>query len=164
MNWTKASAIAQVLSSAAIFITLVYLVIEISQNTAALQAAARQDLLAADQLFTMDFVDSPELEELRFKPELTDEEKTQLNYLALTFMRMRENAWLQYTNGALDGATWLSYRGAIPNFLGSNRMRQWWQGYAERGPLNRDFVAMVDELLADEPLRNVPVHALFDFD
>ena len=28
----------------------------------------------------------------------------------VAFIRMRENHWLQYQNGVLDEATWLSYR------------------------------------------------------
>ena len=104
MNWAKASAVAEIFSSVAILITLLYLVVEIGQNTAALQVTFRQELLAADQNFTMKFVDNPELDSLHFKPKLTDDEKTRLYYHVLTLMRMRKNAWIQYENEALDEA------------------------------------------------------------
>ena len=48
MNWTKASAIAETLSSVAILITLVYLVVEIQQNAEATQAETRQAILDSD--------------------------------------------------------------------------------------------------------------------
>jgi hypothetical protein len=161
MTWTKASAVAEIFSSAAILITLLYLVVEIGQNTAALQATSRQELLAADQNFTMTFVDNPDLDSLPFKTELTDDEKTRLAYHTLTFMRMRENAWLQYENGALDEPTWISYRGAIVNILGSPRMRVWWQRLTDQGILDPEFASMVHELLADSPPRDGPIQLTF---
>ena len=75
---------------------------------------------------------------------------------------MRENAWLQYDNGALDEATWISYRGAIRNMLGSLRTQTLWQIYVDRGTLDPEFTSMVNELLADAPLREGPVHEAFD--
>ncbi len=61
MNWTKASAVAEILSSVAILITLVYLVVEIQQNAEATQADTRQAVLASDQQFLELLIDSPEL-------------------------------------------------------------------------------------------------------
>ena len=48
MNWNKTSAIAEILSSFAILVTLVYLTIEIGQNRATLQANSRQAQQTAD--------------------------------------------------------------------------------------------------------------------
>ncbi len=51
MNWTKASAAAEILSSVAILATLVYLAIEIQQSAEATQANTRQAMFASDQQF-----------------------------------------------------------------------------------------------------------------
>ena len=40
MNWTKWSSIAEIVSSIAILMTLIYLTLEIRQNTDAIQADA----------------------------------------------------------------------------------------------------------------------------
>ena len=48
IDWTKWSAIAEVLSSVAIVATLLYLVIQTQQNAAAIQASSRQTMLMAD--------------------------------------------------------------------------------------------------------------------
>jgi len=59
MNWSKASAAAEILSSVAILATLVYLAIEIQQSAEATQANTRQAMLASDQQFLELLVDSP---------------------------------------------------------------------------------------------------------
>ncbi len=53
MNWTKLSAISEILSSVAILVTLIYLAIQTQQNADATQADTRQAILAADQQFLM---------------------------------------------------------------------------------------------------------------
>ena len=154
MNWTKVSAAAEIISSLAILITLLYLVVEIGQNTTSLQANARQEILDQDADFLMSRVNNPKLARLPDKPDLTDDEIQQLANHTLVFVRMRENAWLQYKSGALDEATWASYRRAIPNVLHNQRMRTWWQrAVVDREVLDPGFIAMVNELLSNEPLR-----------
>ncbi len=61
MNWTKASAVAEILSSVAILITLLYLVIEIGQNTEALQATSRDASLEGDIQRLFQAVNTPEI-------------------------------------------------------------------------------------------------------
>ena len=58
MNWTKASAMAEILSSIAILVTLIYLAIEIQQNTDATQAEIRQSTLESDQQHLQLFIDA----------------------------------------------------------------------------------------------------------
>jgi len=70
MNWTKLSAISEILSSVAILVTLIYLGVQTQQNADAIQADTRQEILAADQQFLMSFVADPGLEVLRYKPEV----------------------------------------------------------------------------------------------
>ena len=73
---------------------------------------------------------------------------------------MRENAWLQFKNGALDEGTWASYRRAIPNILRNQRMRDWWQAaIVDASVLDPGFIVMVHELLANIPIREDGVRA-----
>ena len=159
MNWTKASAIGEILSSVAILITLVYLAIEIQQNSDATEAETRQAMLASDQQFLQLFVDKPELYLNWYKPDLTDAEKTQLSYFLVTHFRMRENNWFQYRNGILDDATWKSYSASIPAVLSSPRTRRWWTNFALGTELfDAEFQSVVSELIADAPVFEVPRH------
>jgi hypothetical protein len=163
MNWTKASAAAEILSSVAILVTLVYLAVEIQQNVAATQADTRQAMLESDQQFIQLFIDSPELHFLWYKPELTDEEKVRLSYYLVTFMRMRESNWFQYESGTLDDRTWRSYRASIVAVLSAPRTRLWWEKFGVERVFDPDFVSVVDNLIVNQALFDRSYHvAVFD--
>ena len=163
MNWTKVSAAAEILSSVAILATLVYLAIEIQQNAEATQANTRQAMLASDQQFLELQVESPELHLLWYKPELSDEERIRLSYFLISHFRMRENNWFQHQNGILDDATWRSYRGSIPAVLSAPRTRVWWHDFGVERLFDAEFIAVVDDLIADAPLFERSRHlAVFD--
>ncbi len=152
MNWTKASAIAEILSSVAILITLVYLVVEIQQNSEATQAETRQAILDSDQQFLEFLVASPELNLLQYKADLSDEERIRLSYVLLTFVRMRESNWVQYENGTLDDVTWQAHRLLLISQLSAPQSRAWWQNFGVERIFDSEFISLVDELLADQPL------------
>jgi len=163
MNWTKASAVAEILSSVAILITLVYLVVEIQQNAEATQADTRQAILASDQQFLELLVDSPELMVLQYQSDLSDEERIRLSFLSVTFVRMRENNWLQYENGTLDDVTWQAYQGSIVASLSAPQSRAWWQNFGVERIFDPEFISLVDELLANQPVFDRSPHlAAFD--
>lgn len=153
MDWNRLSAISEILSSAAILVTLVYLAIQTQQNSEAVRAGTRQAMLDADQEYLLTFIEHPDLLLLRNKPELTDEEKVQLSAAWITFIRIRENNWFQFRNGVLDAPTWESYRGSIVTSLMGSRGRTWWQNFGRNG-FDAEFAAMVDELLANAPVQN----------
>jgi hypothetical protein len=163
MNWTKASAVAEILSSVAILITLVYLVVEIQQNSEATQAETRQAILDSDQQYLELFIDSPELHLLQYKADLSDEERIRLGMLLTTFTRMRESNWLQYENGTLDDVTWQAYHLSIVSTFSTPQTRIWWQNFGVERIFDLEFISLVDELLANEPLFDrSPFIAAFD--
>ncbi len=158
MNWTKASSIAEILSSVAILITLVYLVVEIQQNAEATQAETRQAILDSDQQYLELFIDSPELSVLMAKPDLSDEERIRVSNVLLTHVRMRESNWLQYENGTLDDVTWQAYRLSLIAQLSAPQSRAWWQNFGVERIYGSEFISLVNELLADQPLFDQSPH------
>ena len=163
MNWTKASAVAEILSSVAILITLVYLVVEIQQNAETTQADTRQAMLASEQQYLQLFIDSPELSLLTIKPDMSDEERIRLSYLLLTFVRMRESNWLQYENGTLDDVTWQTYRLTLIGQLRAPQARTWWQNFPVEGVYGSEFISLVNGLIANVPVVDRSPHiAAFD--
>ena len=153
MNTSKLADIAEITSSIAILITLVFLVVQMQQNTEAVQANSQQSALSEDLQFLYRFVDKPALSQGRFKPQLTDDEKIQMHFTYTAFFRMRETQWLQYQNGVMDQATWESYRNAIVALLSSDRGRIWWQRSGET-QFDLGFVAHVDDYLSNIPVSN----------
>jgi hypothetical protein len=153
MNWTKLSAVGEILSSVAILITLVYLGIQTQQNADSIMANTRQEILATELDFLIEISNFPEFEAIRYKQTLTTEERARLGFMLITFTRMRENNWLQYQNGVLDEKTWQSYRSSIGAMLGNPNARKFWQNYAiAYEAFDPQFTAHVSELLAILPI------------
>ena len=153
MNWTKTSAIAEILSSIAVVITLIYLTIQIQQTTVAIQGNTRESMLTADLGILQNWVEHPEIWISLFEPNLSDEQRIQLLGFLLQFMRSRESYWLQYQNNVIDETTWRSYANPMPNILSLERSRMWWEGMTV-GEFDDGFVAYVNETLSDIPVQN----------
>ncbi len=153
MNWTKLSAVGEILSSVAILITLVYLAIQTQQNADSIMANTRQEILAAELDFLIEISDFPEFEVMRYKQNLSNEERARLGFMLITFSRMRENNWLQYQNGVLDEKTWQSYRSSIGPMMGNPNARKFWQNYAVAyKAFDPQFTAHISELLENLPI------------
>ena len=149
MNTSKLADIAEITSSIAILVTLVFLVVQMQQNTDALQANARSATLVADMSHIHAGVNNPNLNLSMTKPELTDLEKSQLNDFLISFFRMREHDWIQYKNGALDEVTWESYLNSIRSVLSYSRTRTWW---SNARTFDQTFMSQVDQLIKDTAL------------
>ncbi len=151
MNWNKTSAIAEILSSVAILITLLYLVVEIGQNTTALEATTRQASLDGEVQLLSQAVNSPEIWTNMDNPNMTDAEKTSLSAYLFTMHRLRERDWLQYQAGALDEASWHTYQSGMIGFFRHSQCRKWWN-YFFADMTGNDFVDYVNGLLEDIPI------------
>jgi hypothetical protein len=160
MNWTKVSAIAEILSSVAVLATLVYLAIQTQQNTTAIQADVRQGLVASTQAILLYASSNPEIDEFYYKPELTDGEKRRLSTFLLTLATNFETYWLQYQNGSLDERTWRAQLGAIVGTFSAPRTRTWWKNAVAQGTagLDPEFVAEIDKRLEATPILDYQLH------
>lgn len=147
MNWTKVSAIAEILSSIAILITLIYLSIQVQQNTASIISSSRQQTLNADmQLFRM-IADYPEADLGTAKRD--GKEGVHQRMVDYALIRSREYIWLQHQDGMLDEETLDSYLSNLINQLQtSQRVKQTWDQLAEEGILTPGFIQAINERLA----------------
>ena len=145
-DWAKWASIAEILSAVAIVITLLYLAdqtgqlrAQTAQNTATLRANARQASLDSELgliykaieypvLYVRPEAPYPELSE----PGLTEVDLARIALWEIATIRTRENYWLQYQDGALDGETWASYRSVLVSRIqGSERTRKIWELYSD---------------------------------
>jgi len=149
----KWSAVAEIVSSVAILLTLGYLAIQTSQNTQAIQASIRQAMLTDEREMLFKQMDYPFVSPINgyVGRELTREEQVQLDTWTLAFLRVRENQWLQYHNGVIDEATWNTYRYAIQVILSTEYGASFWELRSGRGEFDGGFVRDVNELLANSP-------------
>ena len=146
-DWTKWSAVAEILGALAIVVTLGYLAIQTQQNTAAVQASVRQSMLEADRESLYMQVQNPFLMK---RSGLDEDEQSQLIAFMTAFMRTRENYWIQYQEGVLDRDTWESYRGALVIVIFSSEFgRRVWEGQTASGLVfDRGFVDSINAWVA----------------
>lgn len=158
MNWTRASAIAEIASSIAILATLVFLAVEIGQNTSATTGAVRQSMLASDQQHMEQIIANPELHLSWYKSELNPDERVRLSFFLLTHLRMRENNWLQHKNGILDDVTWRAYRGSLVAVLSGPNPRKWWREFGVERLFDSRFISEVNALISETPVTDRSPH------
>jgi hypothetical protein len=154
MKLSKLADITEIVTSIAILATLVYLAVEIDQNTKALNGQTRQAVLDASQVEIFEFADNPELVNniIREEP-LSEAENVQLHMALIATMRLREFSWLQFNEGTIDQSQWATEYGVMRILLGTPRTRHWWITLG-RPAFSTEFVAFVDESLEDFPVTN----------
>ena len=88
---------------------IIFLGLEIQQNSEALQAGSRQDLLEADIGVLDNLMDYPQLYNPSNYENLTVDDAIRREVYFVTMLRIREFAWMQYNNGVLDEQAFTTY-------------------------------------------------------
>ncbi|MDH3439947.1 MAG: hypothetical protein OEM63_04280 [Gammaproteobacteria bacterium] len=100
MKLSNLADITEIVTSIAILATLVYLAVEINQNTKALHGQTRQAVLDASQIEIFEFADNPDLAiNIVKEGPLSEAESVQLHMTLVATMRLREFSWLQFRKG-----------------------------------------------------------------
>lgn len=152
MKLEKFAPIAEIVSSVAIVLTLIYLTIQTEQTNDALIANSRQGLLMADISMIDMLVDNPEVEDNSWRPvsQLTATEVSQVANTYAGLLRSREFAWLQYQAGLLDKATMDSYMETMIRWTGERQAyRFYWDQFSKR--TNPEFTKYVNSMLEQYP-------------
>ena len=152
INWTKWSAIAEIISSIAILATLIYLAIQTQQNTEAIQASSRQAIAEMDLQSLNEIIADPDIWLDMTKPKLSDREAAKLQSWLITMWRTREHQWFQYQNGVLDEKTWKSYLDGIRPMFFYPRPRSFWNKISPEA-FDKGFVQVVNAYLKTIPVR-----------
>lgn len=132
---------------------IVFLGLEIRQNSEALMAGSRQDLLEADLNLLNNSILYPKLGDIENHDNLTGEDALRRNTNYIMVMRIREYAWQQYNNGVLDKKSLDSYLAPLGYVFNSNAGREFILGDTYRGdPAFKEYV--IDYLgLRDETVK-----------
>ena len=147
MNLVKISALAEIISSVAIVITLVYLTVQTRQNTEALLGNSRGAAVAMDVQFLSTMIDHPNIG-IYMGTEIVTAEQYQGAMATAQFLRIREFIFLQYQAGILDRETLESYNGITSIVLPPDSpARQFWNSVSRT--MNPEFVAYTNSLLND---------------
>jgi hypothetical protein len=151
MNLTRLSAIAEITSSIAVLVTLVYLTIEIQQNTQVLEANSRQAALENGTAQLQLAVNVPEIWLSTVNPNLTDSEKVRLSAFLFAVVERGRTNWRQYRAGAMDEASWLDVQGSLVSEMSTLQGRKWWKYFSPE--FEKSFREHIDEQLRGQPIR-----------
>ena len=145
------SAIAEILSSVAVLVTLVFFVVEIRQTNDAVSANTYQGMAAMTVDFNAQFFENPEVSEFIARTasegyELTASEAVRLRAMVSASYRMMNNTWFQYEVGTITEQQMESLLyPAVLNFRRRGRMRLEWEEGDDRLLLDPDLVEYLDK-------------------
>lgn len=148
VNWDAVSAYSEVIGAIAVVVSLVYLALQIRQNTRAIRGS------------TLDAITAHMQEELRWSSEmplvfkkalddpdtLTFEESWQLSEWVTAAFTARQNEYHQYRQGLLDDDVWGASENIIRLLMGMAWVQNWWQDYGRKN-LADSFVRQVESLV-----------------
>ena len=154
LNRSKVADFSEIFSSIAIVVTLIYLAIEITQNTEAIEGQTRQAVLNSAQEELAILLENPELiQALAGTKPLNALDSIRLDNLLAMALRSREFSWLQYQSGSIDGNQWATEEAVLIGILDSDVARLWWNQLG-RNVFGAAFVDFVDAMIEEQPATN----------
>jgi hypothetical protein len=144
--------VGEFVAAVAVIASLVYLAVQIRQNTKALKASTHQSLIDSTLSYQALTLENPEVARIRLAgnrsfSELTEEDQYRFRAAMEMMFRLFENAFVQHGRGTLDDEGWHRYAEAVRyHFAHSPGVVEWWRG--RRIPFGPSFSAWVEEQLA----------------
>ncbi|MDA0346873.1 MAG: hypothetical protein O3C43_19235 [Verrucomicrobia bacterium] len=158
----KLQAAIEIISALAVVITLIFLLIEIRQNTEqtalnarAVQMAAYQDLMSQISGMNTLHIENPQFAEVWYKfekrAELTAIEKSQIDQFVWMLTRHGDLAYYQFELGAINEERLLSALGPFTGRLLHPSIREMWND--RKGSFVPGFRGYIDNYLTDRDLK-----------
>ena len=122
---------AQIISAISVIFSLIYIGVQVRQNTLATQAAMRQSIADNDITYLLSKLDNATIAEaiskLKSNDSLSIKETEQLIAQQQVNFRVFENAYYQYQNELLEEEVWFRYKIIIHRLLTENNAakEQW---------------------------------------
>ena len=162
MNWEAVGAISQIVGTVLVGITLIYLAIQLRQNTSALKSST---FLAISALMgsTMEiWATHPDIAPLLLKAqagldELSPDERARFGFVMMMAYRRVETVVVQRHLGFIDRELTEGFERSALSVFHSKGVRQWWD--ASKHAFSNLFSAWVDEKIVSNLPQ--PIHAGF---
>ena len=155
MNWDAVQAIAELVAALGVILSLIYLSIQIRQNTQSIRTAANQDLLTAFNDVLSFPADSPHGARLYHHvvfgtlADLDPQEQSAARIALMQVARVFEQVFIQNRAGFLDADVWEGWLHQMTIAMGLPGFAQGWP--AIRPIVNADFADLMDTLAQRAP-------------
>jgi hypothetical protein len=159
MNWEAVSAIAEVTGVIGVIISLVYVGLQVKQNTLATEISTSQAYVNADNEIIGIINTSPDLADILHQgvngiSKLTGGDLIRyMSFHELVFISF-QSFYLQWKNGFLSDALWGTYRQAFVDLLQQKGAQEWWE--MRRHWFSDDFKQYVEESVDTQ--KGKPMH------
>jgi len=165
MNWEALGAIANLLAAVGVIATLIYLAIQIRQNTKAVRSSSIQNLVQSFSTTAQAAVENEYIIPLLLKANagseaLTQEERARVHFWFIMTFRRFEGVYLQRDLGIVDAEVIDGFERSHIAILASKSAQQWWTDSKEI--FNSGFVSYLEELLKKGPPK--ALHPVFRID
>ncbi len=125
------ASLAEVIGAAGVIASLVYLAMQIRQNTSMVAANTFQAISSTSSNLVMGLTQTPELADSMLKAfnrpdELTDRERFFVDVYLRALTRNFENYYYQNQQGFLDDELWAGYSAALMELLNHEFGRSYW--------------------------------------
>jgi len=150
VNWDALGAIANLLAAMGVIATLIYLAVQIRQNTRAVRSSSVQSLVqslsaTSEAVLANDYIIPIMLKANAGLETLTEEESARLHFLLVMTLRRFEGVYFQRDLGFVDAAMMEGFERSHIAILTSKSGQAWWAKSKEI--FNSRFVAHVEDLL-----------------
>ena len=145
--------LAEVVSGVAIVVTLVFLIVEIRQNTDAIQSANRQSLAARGENHMLARVDSPELARVVEKTGRGEELSVSERWIYRGYLgavsRLTEESFLLFEDGRLERRYWNRNAQAFLAYMATPAARDTFAYWASLGTYTPEFSEWAERSLTE---------------
>ena len=150
MNWEAVGATASLLAAVGVIATLIYLSIQIRQNTKAVRSSSIQNLVQSFSTTAQAALENEYIIPLLLKANagaeaLTQEERTRLHFWFIMTFRRFEGVYFQRDLGIVDAEVIDGFERSQMAILASKSAQQWWANSKEI--FNSGFVSYIEKLL-----------------
>jgi hypothetical protein len=145
--------VGEFVGALAVVISLVYLAVQIRQNTRAVRSASHQTLVSSEQAIQASISDNPEVARIVVQANkdfdvLNEEDRMRFVMLAARFFSNFENVFYQYSRGLIDEDLWRPWLEGMRFFVHQPGVQRYWEtfkfGFAE------PFRELIDKQLQAE--------------
>ena len=154
INWEALGAIANLVAAIGVIATLIYLSVQIRQNTKAVRSSSIQNLVQSFSTTAQAAIENEDIIPLLLKSNtgadaLTEVERARLHFWFIMTFRRFEGVYFQRDLGIVDADVIDGFERSHLAVLASKGAQDWWAN--SKGIFNSGFVLYVEKLLEKHP-------------
>ncbi len=132
MNWLAVSSIAEAVGVIFVFISVVYLALQVRQNTHAIKASSHHAITDSFNSISALVAQDPQIGRLwRLGSEklsnLTEDEQVSYSFICIMYMRVMETLYYQKKVGTMEEQLFDTEEQTLHVFFAFPGMREWWK-------------------------------------